>query len=136
MIVVDTNIIAYLFLEGEFSSLAEKLLQKDDHWAAPVLWRSEFRNVLAHYLRKDILSIEQCQEIILESLSLMQEREYEIASFRVLDLVSSSNCSAYDCEFVALAQDLETHLITVDKRILSEFPSIARELAEYVQMDN
>ena len=40
MIVVDTNIITYLFLEGEFSSQAENLLQKDDQWAAPVLWRS------------------------------------------------------------------------------------------------
>ena len=132
MIVVDTNIIAYLFLEGDFSNQAEKLLQKDAQWATPVLWRSEFRNVLARYLRKDILSIEQCQEIILESMNLMQGREYEIASFQVLELLSSSDCSAYDCEFVALAQDLEAHLITVDKKILSEFPSIAFELGEYV----
>ena len=132
MIVVDTNIIAYLFLEGEFSSQAENLLQEDDHWAAPVLWRSEFRNVLAHYLRKDILSIDQCQDIIIESMNLMNGREYEVASFQVLNLVSSSDCSAYDCEFVALAQDLDTHLITVDKKILSEFPSIAFELGKYI----
>ena len=54
MIVVDTNIIAYLFLEGEFTSQAESLFHKETNWAAPVLWRSEFRNVLAHYLRKEI----------------------------------------------------------------------------------
>ncbi len=132
MIVVDTNIIAYLFLEGEFSSQAENLLQKDDQWAAPVLWRSEFRNVLAHYLRKDILSINQCQDIILESINLMNGREYEVASFQVLNLVSSSDCSAYDCEFVALAQDLDTHLITVDQKILNEFPSIAFDLGKYI----
>jgi len=132
MIVVDTNIIAYLFLEGEFSSYAENLLLKDGKWAAPILWRSEFRNVLAHYIRKEILSLEQSQEIILEAMNLLQGREYEVASFQVLSLVSSCDCSAYDCEFVALAQDLETHLITVDKKILSEFPSLAYDLAEYV----
>lgn len=132
MIVVDTNIIAYLFLEGEFSSYAEKLLLKDAQWAGPILWRSEFRNVLAHYLRNEILTLEQSQEIFLEAMKLMQGKEYEVASFQVLSLVSASDCSAYDCEFVALAQDLETHLITVDKRILSEFPSLALDLVEYV----
>jgi predicted nucleic acid-binding protein len=132
MIVVDTNIIAYLFLEGEFSSQAENLLKKDDQWAAPILWRSEFRNVLAHYLRKDILSKDQCQDIIQESMNLMNGREYEVVSFQVLNLVSSSDCSAYDCEFIALAQDLDTHLITVDKKILGEFPSVAFELGKYI----
>ena len=132
MIVVDTNIIAYLFLEGEFSSYAEKLLLKDAQWAAPILWRSEFKNVLAHYLRKKILSLEQSQELILEAMNLLKGKEYEVASFQVLSLVTSCDCSAYDCEFVALAQDLEAHLITVDKRILSEFPSLAFDLVEYV----
>lgn len=132
MIVVDTNIIAYLFLEGEFSSFAENLLLKDAQWAAPILWRSEFRNVLAHYLKKEILTLEQSQEIILEAMNLMQGREYEVASFQVLSLVSTCDCSAYDCEFIALAQDLEARLITVDKKIISDFPSLAYDLVEYV----
>lgn len=125
MIVVDTNILAYLFLEGEYSSQAETLLRQDAQWAAPVLWRSEFRNILAHYLRREILSLTQCQEIMREAMTLMKGREYEVASFQVLKLVASSDCSAYDCEFVALAQDLDVELITVDKKILIEFPSIA-----------
>ena len=51
MIVVDTNVIAYLFLPGEYTPLAERLLQKDPDWVAPVLWRSELRNVFALYVR-------------------------------------------------------------------------------------
>ena len=46
MIVVDTNVIGYLFLSSDQSVLAERALQKDNEWAAPILWRSEFRNVL------------------------------------------------------------------------------------------
>ncbi len=46
MIVVDTNILAYLFLPGEFSESAGNLLLEDSEWAAPVLWKSEFRNIL------------------------------------------------------------------------------------------
>jgi predicted nucleic acid-binding protein len=55
MIVVDTNVIAYLYLTGEYSDLSERLLEHDPDWMAPRLWRSEFRNVLALYLRKELL---------------------------------------------------------------------------------
>jgi predicted nucleic acid-binding protein len=132
MIVVDTNIIAYLYLAGERSSQVELLLGENAHWAAPVLWRSEFRNVLAQYMRKKLLSLDQAQQIMQEALALMQGREYEIVSLRVLELVASSTCSAYDCEFVALAEDLKTSLVTVDQKILKEFPQIAVSPDEFV----
>jgi len=133
MIVVDTNIIAYLYLEGDRSSQAEKLLEEDSHWAAPLLWRSEIRNVLAQYIRKNILSIDAAQEVMREAMLLMQGREYEVVSFHVLELVAISSCSAYDCEFVGLAEDLGTSLVTVDKKILKEFPRIAVSLEEYIE---
>jgi len=56
MIVVDTNVIAYLYLPTDYTRLAEQLLAKEPDWAAPLLWRSELRNVLALYLRKNLLS--------------------------------------------------------------------------------
>jgi predicted nucleic acid-binding protein len=84
--------------------------------------------VLAHYIRKNLLSLSEAQQIMEEAMLLMKGREYEIASFKVLDLVASTDCSAYDCEFVALAEDLETSLVTVDRKILTEFPEIAVSL--------
>ena len=128
MIVVDTNIIAYLFLESDRSIQVERVLERDPQWSAPILWRSEFRNVLAHYIRKNLLSLSEAQQIMQEAMLLMKGREYEIASFQVLNLVASTDCSAYDCEFVALAEDLETSLVTVDRKILTEFPEIAVSL--------
>jgi predicted nucleic acid-binding protein len=133
MIVVDTNIIAYLYLESSRSAQVERLLEKDTQWSAPLLWRSEFRNVLALYIRKNYLSLEEAQEIIREALRLMKGREYEIASFQVMELVASSECSAYDCEFVALAEDLGIPLVTVDKKLLKKFPQIAVSLDEYIE---
>ena len=55
MIVTDTNVIGYLFLSSEESQLSELALRKGPEWAAPVLWRSELRNVLATYMRKTII---------------------------------------------------------------------------------
>jgi len=43
----------------------------------------------------------------------------------VLDLASASGCSAYDCEYVALARHLDVKLITTDKQILQSFPETA-----------
>ncbi|KAF0107578.1 MAG: hypothetical protein FD146_1612 [Anaerolineaceae bacterium] len=131
MIVVDTNVIGYLYLTGEHSAQAEKALHKDPHWAAPLLWRSEFRNVLASYIRKGLLSLEDASRIMEEAALLMQGQEYEVPSLQVLARVAESTCSAYDCEFVALAQDLGIPLVTVDKQILNEFPRIAVSLDEY-----
>jgi len=131
MIVVDTNIIAYLYLASGRSSQVEQVLKKDTEWAAPLLWRSEFRNVLALYIRKVLLSLDDAQKIMGEAMLLMKGREYEVASFQVLELVASSECSAYDCEFVALAEDLGTSFVTVDKKILKEFPHIAVSLDEF-----
>jgi len=72
MIVVDTNVIGYLFLSGDQSVLAERALQKDNVWAAPILWRSEFRSVLTLYMRKNILILGQAQQIMNSALKLMR----------------------------------------------------------------
>ena len=132
MIVVDTNIIGYLFLSSNRSPLSEQALLKDSLWAAPRLWRSEMRNVLALYIRKDLLSLADTQQIMTEATSLFQDQEYEVASNQVLELASISTCSAYDCEFVSLARDLEVSLVTVDRQILRDFPETAVSLEAFV----
>ena len=132
MIVVDTNLIGYLYLTSDRSALAEQALLKDPLWSAPLLWRSEFRNVLAFYIRKKILKLEDAQQIMGEALRLMQEREYEVTSSQVLSLVAASTCSAYDCEFVVLAKDLGVPLITMDQQILEQFPGFAFSLEKFI----
>ncbi len=39
---------------------------------------------------------------------------------------------AYDCEFVALARDLNVPLVTSDKQVLTQFPDVATSLATFV----
>jgi len=128
MIVVDTNILAYLYLPGEFTEAAEALLESDPDWVAPILWRSEFRNILAGYVRRGSLSFDQALAIQEEAESLLAGAEYEVDSRSVMTLVKDSDCSAYDCEFVALARQLDTSLVTMDSKLLRAFPQIARAL--------
>ena len=133
MIVVDTNIIGYLYLTSDHSEKAEQALFKDSHWVAPLLWRSEFLNVLAQYIRKNIFSLVDAIRVMEEASALMHGREYETTSLQVLQLVTKSVCSAYDCEFVALAQDLDIPLITLDKQLLHEFPAHTVSLDAFVK---
>lgn len=128
MIVVDTNVLAYLYLPGEHTARAEALLEVEPEWAAPVLWRSEFRNILAGYVRRKTLTFEQACSLQAEAEGLLDGAEFEVDSESVLELVRDSDCSAYDCEFVALAKKLNTRLVTEDKKLLKAFPACAMNL--------
>jgi predicted nucleic acid-binding protein len=128
MIIVDSNIVAYLYLPGAHTERVESLLSHDSDWAAPILWRSEFRNILTGYLRQKMLSFDHAIKIQREAESLLLGAEYEIESERVLALARDSTCSAYDCEFVALAMKLNSRLVTMDRALLRAFPDYTQAL--------
>ncbi len=125
MIVVDTNVIAALLLDTEATPTAEQIHVRDPEWAAPPLWRSELRSVLVRQIRVRGLALaaaESCMELATE---LLAPREQDALSHRVLRLAVASGCSAYDCEFVALAELLAVDLVTFDRAGLREFPETA-----------
>ena len=132
MIVADTNIISYLFLPTTYSEQASQLYKVDADWVAPELWRSEFRNVLALYMRQNILSLTEVMAIQDEAESMMNDREFSLPSIAVMNLIASSTCSAYDCEFVALAKQLSVKLVTQDKKLLREFPQTAISIDDFL----
>jgi predicted nucleic acid-binding protein len=129
MIVADTNIIVYLTVENEFTAAAEALYEKDEVWAAPLLWKSEFLNALALYIRKKLMTVDRAFEILHEAEGVIGANEYEIDPRDVLRLASDSGHATYDCEFIALAQRLAVPLITTDKKLLRAFPTHAISLA-------
>lgn len=125
MIVADSNLIANLLIRSEQTPAAEAVLMRDSGWAAPLLWRSEIRNVLALYLRQGQLPLADALQYMQEAEALLRGREYEIPSAPVLTLSQESGCSAYDCEFVHLAQHLGVHLVTSDRKVLRAFSRLA-----------
>ena len=132
MIVVDTNIIAYLFISGEYSKHAEIVLLKNPQWAAPLLWRSELRSVLSQFIKKEFLSLEDAVDIMENASQLMENNEYDVNSRLVLTLAEESNLSAYDCEFIALAKDLSVKLVTADQKIAEIFPEHTLPLQNFI----
>jgi predicted nucleic acid-binding protein len=125
MIVADTNLLIYLYVQGQRTEESEAVLQRDALWAVPLLWRSEFRNSLIGLVRAHALQLDDALTMIDEAERWLTGREYSVLSRQVLTLASRSGCSAYDCEFVALAQDLEVPLVTTDRQVLRAFPTVA-----------
>ena len=121
MIVADTNLIAYFLIQGGFTPEARAVYQEDPEWVAPPLWRSEFRNVLILSLRHALLSFDDILSLMDRAERLMKGQGYQVDSSRILRLAADSGCSAYDCEFVALAQDLGVPLVTSDSTLIAKF---------------
>jgi predicted nucleic acid-binding protein len=134
MIVVDSNIIIYIHVQSEWTLQSLQVLKKDPQWVAPPLWESEFRNVMAGYMRRRILELEQAKKIMSSALKTMDAREILPPSNLVLELVAVSRCSAYDCEYVALAQHLDAKLITNDQKVLQNFPETAVSLNAFLSL--
>ena len=129
MIVVDANVLIYLWLRESNADIAAELLARDPQWIAPVLWRSEFRNVVVGALRRKTISRQTALAAIDGAERQMDGNEQLVDSRAVLRLAMQSKCSAYDCEYVAVAEAAGVPLVTNDRQILKEFPAIAQPFA-------
>lgn len=132
MIVADANLVAQVLLGGREIKIAEAVFHRDPAWAAPLLWRSEFRSILAAYMRQRDLSLTDAWTAHEFAERLFVGREFAVGGDTVLRLVAESKCSSYDCEYVALAQSLDCPLVTWDRQILREFPAVAASPAAFV----
>jgi len=84
-------------------------------------------------MRKNIIKLEDAQRIMNSALELLRGREYEVSSYEVLSLASESECSAYDCEFIAVANELKVSLLTSDKQLLKKFPAVTISLSDFCE---
>lgn len=132
MIIVDTNVIAYLWLPCAETPLAERLLSIDPEWCVPLLWRSEFRSVVAGVVRQKRMTIDAALSTLSEVEQQFDGHEYAVPGDHVLQASIDSGCSTYDCEFVVLANLLGASLVTADRQVLKAFPKTAVSLTDAV----
>ena len=132
MIVVDTNVIHYCWVRGQNTEVAQAVRRKDPDWHAPILWRSELRNVLTAYLRRRMMSRIQIADILRTADRAFVESEHIVGDDLVLDVVESSTLTACDAEFVALAGALSVPLVTADKVVLKAFPDRALTMEAFI----
>ena len=88
LIVVDTNLVAELYLGEDDPAIAERVVMRDPEWAVPMLWRYEFRNVLAGEMRCRRMTLDRAVRLSLLADARVRGREFIARSDLVLELVS------------------------------------------------
>ena len=134
MIVVDVNVVAYLLIEGERTSLAREVWRLDPDWRVPDLWRHEFLNVLATLARSKILDFETAAWTWRQALDLLRPGETEIEMSEALTLAMQTRISAYDAQYITLAQQLGVPLVTEDRQLLKTFSGLSLAMSELLEL--
>lgn len=132
MIVVDSNVIAYCWLNTDLTATAQAVRLKDADWHVPLLWRSELRSILGGYARKGDLTVRQATLVMDRVERELAGSEHLVESGDVLALVGTTPLPAHACEFVALASALGVPLVTEDRDVLKALPRRAVTMKEFL----
>lgn len=133
MIVVATSIIASMTFPTRHSQSVQALHERNPVWEAPLLWKTEFLNVLSLYYKKQLIGYEDAFNALDFAERLIGPRGHIVPAKAVAETAIRSGCSSYDCEFIALAAQLGTKLITYDKKLVREFPEFALTPEAYLK---
>ena len=128
MTVVDTNAVAYLVIQGQFTRQTESARSRDPDWRVPGLFVHEWLNVVTRHVEERFLGRDEAIRAYRRGLALVKIDARPPDPVRVLNLHASSGCTSYDLQFVALADDLRVKLLTADNEVLKAFPDLAVDL--------
>lgn len=130
MIVADVNLLAYLLIPGARSGRAERVYERDAHWLAPPLWPSEFLSILVNTLRAGLIKPGQADALWAKAPALILA-EQEPDPLSVVRLAVKRGISAYDAQYVVLAQALGTGMVTAYKPLLRKVPPYAASIDSF-----
>ena len=131
MIVVDTNILAYLLIEGDRTPDAQALYARDGEWKSEAFLLIEFSNILATYLRAGSLRWNEAHALLGEAEKRMRGL-VNLPHSRALGIAEEFAVSAYDARFLGAAQTLGARLVTEDTRLRAAAPMLTLSLADAV----
>lgn len=129
MVLVDTNVLAYLMLEGDRTSAAQELFERDADWRSEAFIMVEFSNVLTTYVRTKVLSRDQGLKLLAGAEKLVPVLT-SVQNVRALEVATQFGISAYDARFVALAVQMKVKLVTEDAKLRAAVPSWTVSLAD------
>lgn len=129
MIVVDTNVVAYLLIEGDRTGDAQLLRLADPDWRSEPFLLVEFSNLLATQVRAKALSAAQASSL-LDSASRLIAGWLDVSHADALAAAIHSRVSAYDARFVACARQLSAPLVTEDARLRAATPGVSMSIAQ------
>ena len=130
MLLVDTNVVAYLLIDGDLTERAQQLHSRDGDWRSEAFLLVEFTNVLASYLAARRITLALAQDFLGRAATLLDGKLARVPHANVLATVARYRVSAYDGRFLALADQLGSRLVTEDARLRAAAPRLTQSVAE------
>jgi hypothetical protein len=121
MIVVDSTVVTFLFLEGELTEAVKELHRIDPDWVTPPILNHEMLNILAVVGTAD-KTVAPMEEIWRGIRALIGPRQQVPDPLRSLRLAIELHVSGYEAQYFALAEQLNIPLVTEEKRLLELVP--------------
>jgi predicted nucleic acid-binding protein len=130
VLIVDTNVVAYLLIEGDYTAAARSLHRRDDDWRSEAFIMVEFTNVLTASIAARRMSLVLAHRFLAEATSVLHGKMTSMPHELVVSLAVQYRVTAYDARFLALAQQLDTPLVTEDAKLRSAAPKLTQSLDE------
>jgi predicted nucleic acid-binding protein len=131
MVLVDTNVLVCLLIEGERTGLAQALYARDTEWKSEAFALVEFSNVLATYQRGGALDAAQARRLLGEAERLLRG-VVNVPHAIALEAAGRFGASAYDARFLAAAEQLGARLVTEDAKLRAAAPALTESLEQAV----
>jgi predicted nucleic acid-binding protein len=122
VVLVDTNIIAYLMIRGDRTAAAQQLFERDSDWCSEAFVMVEFSNVIATYVRTGALTQAQGTKLLVDSQAHLPTL-HSVVNTQALETAMQFGISAYDARFISLARQLKLKLITEDAKLRVAVPA-------------
>ena len=130
MLLVDTNIIAPLYVRSARSPAAAELFTHDPVWRTEPLALIELSNVLITYERERYITAATARDCLNRAAAFLQPYLFRVSHQAALDAALRYGTTAYDARFLALAQQLGLRLVTEDAKLRAAAPALTQSLAE------
>lgn len=121
VILVDTNILAYLLIEGDHTAAAQALYEHDPDWHSEAFLMVEFTNILATYVRTQAMTFKQGIGLLTEAQAVMTTLT-SLPNSQALGTATEFGISAYDARFIATARRMRAKLVTEDTKLRAAVP--------------
>jgi len=130
MQVIDTNIVAYLLLQGDRTAEARSLFARDPDWHSDAFVLVEFCNVLATMVRTRLLPAARARGALSKAEQILEPRLHPAAHDASLAAAAEFGVSVYDARFLAVARALGTQLVTQDRKLRRAAPAFTQSLEQ------
>src|SRR4029434_9367465 len=130
MLIIDTNVLAYLLIHGDHTAAAQRLRARDPDWRSEAFLLVEFTNILASSIATKRMTLSLARDFLAKAVDLFDGKLGRVPHAAVLAIAARHRVSAYDARFLALADQLGGRLVTEDTRLRAAAPALTQSLVE------